>query len=350
MKNKIGLRGVLLTFIVSLISSVAFSADYRKILDLYHGNWGNLYYAKGILYFTETRQNLLTAVSEEKVSNFFFTYDPMQAYRPAPQEMISYGNRLFVSTTGGIMINVINTNTLKLEKEIDLSPELIGPSALALDGNTLYISDTGTRKILTLNAQTLGKGTSFDAGPGPVQMVASQGKLFIISSSNITNPSGRTLRVLNAKTGTQLLNYIPSEHQERGNYSSIFRRPGGKVYVLSAYDRMLLEFDPDTLDVTRIPLLSTDPVGIIEMNGSLIVLDRGSLDAQIPPTLEVVDLKLQINLAKISKNEIYFPSALVSSPDGKIYIRSLYGIDSNRAILSEITNLVPIRSDLVLLK
>ncbi|MBI3534849.1 MAG: hypothetical protein HY072_05110, partial [Deltaproteobacteria bacterium] len=275
-------------FSLFLFSLPLKALEVQKILDLAPGNWGNLHYHDNTLYVSEMSQNLIYAIRNSSVKKIILSDSNNNQ---APDQMIGHKKNLFVATTSSMYLTVINTTQLKVSTEILLRPELIGPSALAKDGDSLYISDVGTQRILNFNFSAFTKDRLLYSRPGPVAMAVSDEKIFLISSDSIFDPFLRSIRVLTADKGQELLHYIPQDHGEIGYYTAIHKGEDGKVYVLAAEDHLCVVFDPKNLEVIKkIPLKLHHPIALTSMNGLLYVLDYG------PHSNEIYDTNGQINL------------------------------------------------------
>lgn len=341
MKFKVSFLGILVVF---LFSQFSLGTEFKKIMDLAPGNWGNLYYYQNTLYVSEMTQDLIYALRRNKLSTI-----PMpQGYRSAPDQMIGFENNLFVSTTGGMFLTLVDTNGFYVKKEWSVRPELIGPGALAIENQMLYVADTGTRQILPIKLSTLKKIKPLFSGPGPLSMAVSKGKIFVISSENIFYPELRIIRVFESTTGQALLQYDPKQQGEKGVYTAIHKSSDGTVYVISVEDQLLLAFNPDTLVIKKIKLRTHNPVSVASIGNQIIILDggprrnetydpNGGINLTYKPVLEILSEEpKQIDLFELSNHQIVLPSLLETDGLNRIFIRSENFSNSSKALLSEI--------------
>ncbi|MEK6706016.1 MAG: DUF5074 domain-containing protein [Bdellovibrionota bacterium] len=302
--------------------SWSYGAEFRKLVDLdRRALIFNVLYHDGRIFFPDSTNKSIRVIDGKTLNQITSVF-----VGSTPGEMAAYGNHLFVSTFMKNYLTVIDTKSLDLLKAIDLTPEMLGPSALAVSGKTVYVSDMGTRLIRTLSAENLRLGMIYNSGSGPYKMAASQGRIFIISVHNMVDPLMNTIRVLDGASGAQLM-----EFEKPGNYNSIFRHTDGRVYTVAPSLKAMLSFEPGTLAVSSIPLLDVYwPQGLASFGSKLLLLDRGSRDDGDKPALLVIDPWLTrdhvvkvIDLKELSGGLIKEPRAMAVTPDGNVVIQSV---------------------------
>ncbi len=364
--------GFLILALFSYSAAPAWGVQFSKIMNDHPGNfWGTLYFHQGVLYVSDTRQNLVFAVERDTVTSI--------PVRPVPQGMVAHGDFLFVATTRDNFLTVIDTRLKRVVKEINIKnvDGMIGPSGLALENQTLYVSDSGAQLILPIDLSFPGltPGVPYPTGPklpdgsnDPYNaytvnlLAASAGKVFTIALRSMFSSELNIIRVLEGKSGTTLLEYKPWEQGEGGRYNAIYTHSDGTVFVSAPAIGSVLAVDPATLRVARIQTTAHWPIALTSVGKYLVVLDRGpnpqeSFDPvaneKYKPALEVIDPSRlasgqawmgRFDLSEISNGQIIRPSELASSPEGVIYVKSESLVSKVTGVIDKITGVIDRRS------
>jgi len=181
-------------------------------------------------------------------------------------DMLLYGNRLYIAVSESSTIEILDVNTCQSVKQIPMSREgkASQPRRLAASGQFVYVCcfDGTVTRIDTLTMQT---DATIQVGRNPDGICCAGGKLYVSNSGGLdTSRPDSTVSVidLNTFTETKRINV-------RSNPGSIYA-DGSSVYVVSRgifdygtmdYDSRLHCIDTQTDEVTatyRIPVLNLD--------------------------------------------------------------------------------------------
>lgn len=271
-------------------------------------NQGN-YYAQveGMLSFVDYSRNTVTG-------NIFLNANG-QYLGNTPQCGIVYDDHIFIGVSESQVIWVLDDDTRKIERKIQLA-DGEKPRSIVAKGGYLYVS-LYNGYVAKLNSETLEIEGRVKVGPNPEIMAISGDKLYVPNSDGNAYPDyGTTASVIDLRTFTVTSTITVPENP------NTFFTAGGKLYLLANgnyedVDAALYEVKADnsTVKVMAATMVAPGPNGKIYVantpfNGS----DR---------TYSVYDTASG-NISSWNIPEVYYPSGMAVDPvRGDIFVGSL---------------------------